>query len=44
VPVVSVIAGVFWVANAALMFERPRRQALHDRVARTFVVRVRTGL
>jgi uncharacterized RDD family membrane protein YckC len=44
VPVLGVLAGLFWVANAALLFERPRRQALHDRVARTFVVRVRSGL
>ncbi|MBC6458835.1 RDD family protein [Actinomadura sp. HBU206391] len=43
VPVLGVMAGLFWVGNAALLFERPRRQALHDRVARTFVVRVRTG-
>ncbi|GAA2115443.1 RDD family protein [Actinomadura alba] len=43
VPVLGAMAGVFWVANAALLFERPRRQALHDRVARTLVVRVRSG-
>lgn len=40
VPILGVIAGIFWVANAALMFERPKRQALHDRLARTRVVRV----
>jgi uncharacterized RDD family membrane protein YckC len=40
VPVLGVIAGVFWVANVALIFERPTRQALHDRLARTRVVGV----
>jgi uncharacterized RDD family membrane protein YckC len=40
VPVLGVIAGIFWVANVALMFERPKRQALHDRLARTRVVTV----
>jgi uncharacterized RDD family membrane protein YckC len=38
VPVLGLIAGVFWVANVALIFERPTRQALHDRLARTHVV------
>jgi uncharacterized RDD family membrane protein YckC len=39
VPILGVIAGMLWVANAAALFQRPRRQALHDRAARTFVVR-----
>ncbi|MGH3392754.1 MAG: RDD family protein [Actinomadura sp.] len=38
VPVLGAIAGIFWVANVALMFERPARRALHDRIARTRVV------
>jgi uncharacterized RDD family membrane protein YckC len=39
VPVLSVVAGLFWVANAAWVLEGGDRQALHDRVARTAVVR-----
>jgi uncharacterized RDD family membrane protein YckC len=39
VPVVRVIAGLFWAANAAAVLERSRQQALHDRLARTIVVR-----
>jgi uncharacterized RDD family membrane protein YckC len=38
VPVLGAIAGIFWVAGVALMFERPERRALHDRIARTRVV------
>lgn len=41
VPVLSVIAGIFWVVNVGLVLE-PRRQALHDRAAATMVVAVRT--
>jgi uncharacterized RDD family membrane protein YckC len=41
VPVLSVLAGVFWVANVGLLLERPRRQALHDRLAGTAVVSIR---
>jgi uncharacterized RDD family membrane protein YckC len=38
VPVLSVVAGLFWVANAAWVLDG-RRQALHDRVAATAVIR-----
>lgn len=38
VPVLDVLAGLFWVGNAALTLETPRRQALHDRLAGTRVV------
>ncbi|WP_119728221.1 RDD family protein [Thermomonospora amylolytica] len=40
VPVLGVLAGLFWVANAALVLEGTRRQALHDRLAGTVVVAV----
>ncbi|REE97962.1 RDD family protein [Thermomonospora umbrina] len=39
VPVLGVVAGLFWVANAAFLFEGAQRQALHDRLAGTMVVR-----
>ncbi|HEU5155500.1 MAG TPA: RDD family protein [Streptosporangiaceae bacterium] len=39
VPVLSVIAGIFWVANAGWVLEGTRRQALHDRLAGTAVIR-----
>ncbi|GAA2405512.1 hypothetical protein GCM10010191_11720 [Actinomadura vinacea] len=39
VPVFGLIAGLFWVGNAALMYEGLRRQALHDRLAATIVVK-----
>lgn len=39
VPVLDVIAGIFWVGGVALLFTGTRQQALHDRLARTFVVR-----
>jgi uncharacterized RDD family membrane protein YckC len=42
VPILGVIAEILWVANAVLLFARPGRQVLHDRIARTSVVR--TGL
>jgi uncharacterized RDD family membrane protein YckC len=41
VPVLSVLAGIFWVANVGLLLEQPRRQALHDRLAGTVVVSIR---
>jgi uncharacterized RDD family membrane protein YckC len=37
--VFGLIAGVFWVGNAGLMYEGARRQALHDRLAATIVVK-----
>ncbi|MFI0352360.1 RDD family protein [Actinomadura sp. 9N407] len=39
VPVFGLIAGLFWVGNAAMMYEGGRRQALHDRLAGTIVVK-----
>lgn len=39
VPVLGVVAGIFWVANAGALFEGTRRQALHDRLCGTVVVR-----
>jgi uncharacterized RDD family membrane protein YckC len=41
VPVFGLIAGLFWVGNAAVMYEGGRRQALHDRLAGTIVVKRR---
>lgn len=38
IPVLGLLAGVFWVANAGLLYEGARRQALHDRLAGTLVV------
>ncbi|WP_433329738.1 RDD family protein [Spirillospora sp. CA-294931] len=39
VPVLGLIAGVFWVVNAAALYEGPGRRALHDRAAGTIVVK-----
>ncbi|TDC63304.1 RDD family protein [Actinomadura sp. GC306] len=39
IPVLGLLAGIFWVANAGLMFEGDGRQALHDRLAGTAVVK-----
>ncbi|MFV2173355.1 RDD family protein [Actinomadura sp. LOL_016] len=39
VPVAGLLAGVFWVANAGLLYEGRSRQALHDRLAGTVVVK-----
>jgi uncharacterized RDD family membrane protein YckC len=39
VPVFGLIAGLFWVGNAALMYEGTWRQALHDRLSGTVVVK-----
>jgi uncharacterized RDD family membrane protein YckC len=41
VPVLNVLAGIFWLAEIGLMFEGDNRQALHDRAAATLVVDVR---
>jgi uncharacterized RDD family membrane protein YckC len=41
VPLLGVLAGVFWVANVGLLLERPRGQALHDRLAGTVVISIR---
>jgi uncharacterized RDD family membrane protein YckC len=41
VPVLNVLAGVFWLAEIGLMFEGVHRQALHDRAAGTLVVDTR---
>lgn len=39
VPVLSVVAGLFWVANVAWVLEGSKRLALHDRIAATAVIR-----
>lgn len=39
IPVLGLLAGIFWVANAGLLFEGDSRQALHDRLAGTVVVK-----
>ncbi|WP_240809633.1 RDD family protein [Actinomadura sp. WMMA1423] len=39
IPVLGVLASVFWVANAGVLFEGTRRQAVHDRLAGTLVVK-----
>jgi uncharacterized RDD family membrane protein YckC len=40
-PVLNVLAGIFWVAEIGLLFEGVHRQALHDRAAGTLVIDVR---
>lgn len=42
VPVLGVLASVFWVVNAGALFEGTRRQAAHDRLAGTLVVKTHT--
>jgi uncharacterized RDD family membrane protein YckC len=42
-PVLNVFAALFWIADVLLVFEGTQRQALHDRVAGTLVVDVRSG-
>ncbi|MFB4298054.1 RDD family protein [Actinomadura sp. NTSP31] len=42
VHILGLLAGVFWVANAGFIYEGTRRQALHDRLAGTLVVKRRT--
>jgi uncharacterized RDD family membrane protein YckC len=37
--VLEIVAGLFWLVEVGLVFERPLRQALHDRAAGTLVVR-----
>jgi hypothetical protein len=39
IPVLGVLASVFWVVNAGVLFEGTRRQAVHDRLAGTLVVK-----
>lgn len=41
VPVLNVLAGIFWLAGIGLMFEGVHRQALHDRAAGTLVIDTR---
>jgi uncharacterized RDD family membrane protein YckC len=41
VPVLNVIAGIFWLAEIGLLFEGGHRQALHDRAAGTLVIDTR---
>lgn len=39
IPVLGVLASIFWVANAAMLYEGTSRQAVHDRLAGTLVVK-----
>ncbi|TDC47961.1 RDD family protein [Actinomadura sp. KC345] len=39
IPVLGGLAGIFWIANAGMLYEGSRRQALHDRLAGTVVVK-----
>lgn len=39
IPVLGLLASIFWVVNAGAMFEGVRRQAVHDRLAGTLVVK-----
>lgn len=39
IPVLGLLASVFWVVNAGFMFEGTQRQAVHDRLAGTLVVK-----
>ncbi|TDD61243.1 RDD family protein [Actinomadura rubrisoli] len=39
VPVLGLLAGFFWVANAGFLYEGTSRQALHDRLAGTVVLK-----
>ena len=41
VPVLNVLAGIFWLVEIGLLFEGVHRQALHDRAAGTLVVEAR---
>ncbi|MGH3376265.1 MAG: RDD family protein [Actinoallomurus sp.] len=41
VPVLNVLAGIFWLAEIGFMFEGVHRQALHDRAAGTLVIDIR---
>lgn len=40
VPVLGVLAALFWLADGALVFDQPYRQTVHDRAAGTVVVRL----
>ncbi|MCO5968122.1 RDD family protein [Actinoallomurus soli] len=42
VPVLNILAGIFWLAENGLLFEGSYRQALHDRAAGTLVLDVRS--
>ncbi|WP_067902450.1 RDD family protein [Actinomadura chibensis] len=39
IPVLGLLGGVFWVANAGALYEGTRRQAVHDRLTGTLVVK-----
>ena len=39
VPVLGLLAGLFWVANAGFLYEGTSRQALHDRLVGTVVLK-----
>ena len=42
IPVLNVLAGIFWLAEIGLIFEGDLHQALHDRAAGTLVIDVRS--
>ncbi|MFI0485968.1 RDD family protein [Actinomadura sp. 9N215] len=39
IPVAGLLAGIFWLANAGALYEGTRRQAVHDRLTGTLVVK-----
>lgn len=39
IPVAGVLAGIFWLTNAGALYEGTHRQALHDRLTGTLVVK-----
>lgn len=39
IPVLGLLGGIFWVANAGALYEGTRRQAVHDRLTGTLVVK-----
>ena len=39
IPVLGLLGGIFWVANAGALYEGTRRQAVHDRATGTLVVK-----
>lgn len=43
VPILNVLAGIFWLAENGFLLEGSYRQALHDRAAGTLVIDLRPG-
>ncbi|WUI00057.1 RDD family protein [Spirillospora sp. NBC_00431] len=39
IPVAGLLAGIFWLVNAGALYEGTRREALHDRLTGTLVVK-----